>query len=125
MRIVSLGVLLCGLATQAVGQTTDRARIAAKVDSVVASALAGGRAAGMSVAVVRGRDTIVYKGYGLADLEWEVPTPANAIYEIGSVTKQFTAAAILQLQEQGKLSLDDDITKHLPDYNTQGHKISL
>ncbi len=74
---------------------------------------------------MRGRDTLLLKPYGFADLEFDVPTPNDALYEIGSVTKQFTAAAILQLQEQGKLSLADDITKFLPDYPTQGHHITL
>jgi CubicO group peptidase (beta-lactamase class C family) len=54
-----------------------------------------------------------------------VPTPERAIYEIGSVTKQFTAAAILQLQEQGKLSLDDEITKYLPNYPVQGRRVTI
>jgi CubicO group peptidase (beta-lactamase class C family) len=107
------------------GQTRDRARIAAAVDSIVADALKDGRAAGMSVALVRGSDTLVMKGYGFADLEFDVPTPPAAIYEIGSVTKQFTAAAVLLLQEQGKLSLDDELTKHLPDYPTQGRRITI
>ena len=106
-------------------QATDAARIRSAVDSIAAAALAGGRAAGMSIAVVRGRDTLVLKGYGMADLELDVPTPARAVYEIGSVTKQFTAAAILLLAEEGKLSLDDEITKHLPDYPTQGHRITI
>jgi CubicO group peptidase (beta-lactamase class C family) len=106
-------------------QTWDRARIATAVDSIVNDALKGGRAAGMSVAVVRGRDTLVFKPYGYADLEFDVPTPPAAIYEIGSVTKQFTAAAILQLQEQGKLSLDDEITKYLTSYPTQGNRITI
>jgi CubicO group peptidase (beta-lactamase class C family) len=65
------------------------------------------------------------RGYGLADLEFDVPTPDAAIYETGSVTKQFTAAAILQLQEQGKLRLDDELTKYLSDYPTQGHRITI
>ena len=125
MRVLTSALVLCGCAAGLSGQTTDRARIAAKVDSVARAALADGRAAGLSVAVVRGRDTIVLRGYGYADLEWDVPTPNAAIYEIGSVTKQFTAAAILQLMEQGKLSLDDEVTKYLPDYNTQGHRITL
>lgn len=54
-----------------------------------------------------------------------MPTPERAIYEIGSLTKQFTAAAILQLQEQGKLSLDDEVTRYLPDYPTHGHRITI
>src|SRR5690606_22586626 len=94
----------------AVAQGVDRTRLAAAVDSIVADALKDGRAAGMSVAVVRGADTIVLKGYGYAELEHKVPTPDRAVYEIGSITKQFTAAALLQLEAQGKLSLDDDIT---------------
>lgn len=113
------------LPTPAVAQSRDPARVVAAVDSLVAEALKDGRAAGMSVAVVRGRDTIVLKGYGYADLEFDVPTPERAIYEIGSVTKQFTAAAILKLQEQGKLGLDDEVTKYLPDYPTHGHRITI
>ena len=61
----------------------------------------------------------------MADLQLDVPTPRRAIYEIGSVTKQFTAAAILLLAEAGKLSLDDELTKFLTDYPTQGHRITI
>ena len=75
-----------------------------------------GRAAGMSIAVVRGTDTLLIEEFGQADLELGVPTPPDAVYEVGSVTKQFTAAAILLLQEEGTLSLDDPLTKWLPDY---------
>jgi CubicO group peptidase (beta-lactamase class C family) len=79
----------------------------------------------MSVGVVRGKDTLVLKAYGSADLELDVPTPERAIYEIGSVTKQFTSASILLLVEQGKLSLDDELTKYLPDYPTQGNTVTI
>jgi D-alanyl-D-alanine carboxypeptidase len=92
----------------------ERARLASAVDSIAAAALSGGKAAGMSIAVVRARDTVVLRAYGKADLELDVATPDRAVYEIGSVTKQFTAASILQLVEQGKLSLDDEITKYSP-----------
>ena len=106
-------------------QSRDPAVLRSSIDSVVASYLTGGKAAGMSVAVVRGRDTLVMKGYGFADLEFDVPTPDHAIYEIGSVTKQFTASSILLLQERGKLSLDDPLTKYLPQYPMQGHTVTL
>ena len=121
--MVVISALLAASALEA--QTRDRARIAAAVDSMVAAALKTGRVPGMAVAVVRGRDTIVMKGYGLADLEFDVPTPVRGIYEIGSVTKQFTSAAILQLQEQGKLSLDDELTKYLPSYPVNGRRITI
>jgi CubicO group peptidase (beta-lactamase class C family) len=106
-------------------QRANRAATVAAIDSLVAAALKDGRAAGMSVGVLRGDDILVLKGYGKADLELDVATPPNAVYEIGSVTKQFTAAALLLLAEDGKLSLDDDLTKHLPDYPTAGNKIPL
>ena len=117
--------LLLVLAAPLSAQTHDRDIIRTATDSIVADALKGGMAAGMSVAVVRGRDTIVMKGYGKADLEFDVPTPPRAIYEIGSVTKQFTASAILQLRDAGKLSLDDTITKFLPSLNLQGNVVTI
>lgn len=123
--VVRLGLMALVVAPAADAQRANRVATVAAVDSVVATFLSGGRAAGMSVAVVRGNDTLVLKGYGLADLELDVPTPARAVYEIGSVTKQFTAAAVLLLAEEGKLSLDDDLTKHLPDYPTGGQRIPL
>ena len=51
--------------------------------------------------------------------------PADAMFEIGSVTKQFTAAAIPQLRDAGKLSLDDEITKWLPDFDARGNKVTV
>jgi len=125
IRSITLAGVLAGLSTNLDAQPRDRATTVAAIDSVVLSFLRDGRAAGMSIGVIRGRDTLALKGYGKADLELDVPTPARAIYEIGSVTKQFTAAAILLLQDEGKLSLDDEITKHLPDYPTQGHRITV
>jgi CubicO group peptidase (beta-lactamase class C family) len=65
------------------------------------------------------------KSYGKANVEWDVPMPADAMFEIGSVTKQFTAAAILKLRDEGKLSLDDEITKWLPGFNTHGNRVTV
>ena len=125
LTAVVLLLLAVGGALPVQAQRRDRARVAVVVDSLAADALKSGQAAGLTVAVVRGRDTLVLKAYGKADLELDVPTPERAVYEIGSVTKQFTAAAIMQLQEQGKLSLDDEITKYLPSYPVQGHRVTL
>jgi len=95
------------------------------VDSIVEAAMADGRAAGMSVAVARQGRILVDRTYGHADLELDVPTPPDAVYEIGSVTKQFTATALLQLWERGKVNLDADLTTYLPDYPTQGHRVPV
>ena len=74
-----------------------------------------------------GRDgKIIYaKGYGLANLEYDVPLTANSVEEIGSVSKQFTAASVLLLARRGVLSLEDDIRKWLPEVPDFGEKITI
>lgn len=104
---------------------TSRAEMVAILDSIAESPIIEGRVAGLAVAVIHGADTLLWKAYGKADLEWNVPMPAGAVFEIGSVTKQFTAAAILMLRDEGRIDLDADITEYLPDYPTQGHRIPV
>jgi CubicO group peptidase (beta-lactamase class C family) len=66
------------------------------------------------------------KGYGMASLELGVPSAPQMKYLIGSITKQFTAVAILQLEEKGRLSLEDPITKFLPDYPKEtGDRVTI
>lgn len=120
----AVAVVLCVFASPAAAQRS-RAEIVEVLDSIAESPVVEGRVAGLAVAVVRGGDTLLMKGYGKADLEWDVPMPVDAVFEIGSVTKQFTAAAVLKLRDEGKLDLDADITEYLPDYPTQGHRIPV
>src|SRR3954471_21948289 len=101
------------------------ATAATAIDGIVEAPIKAGKVAGASVAVVRRGETIVAKSYGSADLELDVPMPSDASFEIGSVTKQFTAASILLLAERGKLSVDDEVTKLLPDYPTHGEHITI
>lgn len=68
-----------------------------------------------TVLVARGSDVILSEGYGSANLEWDIPNTAATKFRLGSLTKQFTAASILLLEERGKLTLDDPIKKHVPD----------
>jgi CubicO group peptidase (beta-lactamase class C family) len=96
-----------------------------KLDSIAGAGVARNLVVGSVVAVVKGADTILFKAYGKADAEWNVPMSTDAMFEIGSIAKQFTAAAILQLRDQEKLSLDDDLTKWLPDFDTHGNKVTL
>ena len=109
------------------GQIADRAALVAALDSAARAHAADSMVAGVSVAVVRGADTLLLKGYGQVDLEWSVPTPVDggASYEIGSMTKQFTSSAVLQLVREGKLDLDADVTTYLPDLDTHGQAIPL
>jgi D-alanyl-D-alanine carboxypeptidase len=80
---------------------------------------------GAAVIVVKDGQVVFRKGYGMANLELGVPIEPDMIFRIGSITKQFTAVGTLMLMEQGKLSLSDEITKFLPDYPTQGQKITV
>jgi CubicO group peptidase (beta-lactamase class C family) len=116
-------LVVVGPIDDARAQSASRATLAMQIDSLATAALRNGPVAGLSIAVVKGRDTIVMKGYGLADVENDIPATAETVYRIGSITKQFTSAAVMQLVEQGKVSLDDDITKYFPGFSTHGQRI--
>lgn len=78
------------------------------------------------VVLISKKNQIIYKkAFGSANVELNVPMKEEMIFNIASMTKQFTAVAVLQLAEQGKLSLQDEITKYLPDYPTGGQKITI
>lgn len=110
--------------TQARPPIASRSALMAYIDSVATAPVVAGQVSGVAVAVVRGTDTIALKGYGKANLELDVPVAANAIFEIGSISKQFTGAAIMQLVEQGKLSLDDEITKYVR-IDLKGRRVTI
>jgi len=82
-------------------------------------------APGAAVLVAKGDKILYKKAFGLDDLEKKTPLRPDMIFRLGSVTKQFTAVAILQLVQQRKISLKDDITKFIPDYPTQGKIITV
>ncbi len=67
-----------------------------------------------AVLVAKGDRVVLREGFGLANREWDIPATPQTVFRLGSLTKQFTAAAILQLSEQGKLGLDDPISKFYP-----------
>jgi CubicO group peptidase (beta-lactamase class C family) len=117
---LALTTLAAADATAQTGQA-----LAERLDSIAGSAVLANRAVGTAAAVVMGNDTLLMEGYGKAVVEWDVPMPADAMFEIGSAAKQFTAAAILQLRDEGKLSLDDEITKWLPDVDTRGNRVTV
>src|SRR5664279_1302873 len=67
--------------------------------------------------LVAQKGKIIYeKAFGMADREWNIPNTVQSKFEIGSITKQFTSACILQLAEQGKLSLDDKLSNYFADF---------
>ncbi len=104
------------------GGSTDAltARLAAEVSRVFKA-----DAPGAAVIVVKDGRTILREGVGMANLELGVPVRPDMIFRLGSVTKQFTAVAVLMLMEQGKLALTDEVIKFLPDYPTHGQRITI
>lgn len=130
--LFKLGICLAGilLATSvmpdaATGQNGGQSNLTAMLDSVASAYVASSKVAGTSVAVFQGRDTLLNEGYGEADLEHGVPMPRDAVYEIGSITKQFTAAAVLQLAAKDSLNLSAPITEYLPGFDTGSYTITV
>ncbi len=103
----------------------DHAGHVAAIDEIMMAPVREGLIAGASVAVVHQGEPVAFRGYGWANLQLAVPTPEDAIYEIGSITKQFTSAGLLQAQEQGLVDLNADIGTYLPDFPTQGNRITV
>jgi CubicO group peptidase (beta-lactamase class C family) len=85
----------------------------AKVDEYVKGELQKQRIPGLSIVVIKGGQIVLAKGYGLANVEHQVPVKPETIFQSGSVGKQFTATAVMMLVEEGKISLDDKINKYL------------
>ncbi len=84
-----------------------------RVDDLLKGEMSKHQIAGLALTVVKNGRTIKSECYGTANLEWNVPVTKETVFEIGSMTKQFTAACILMLAEEGKLSLDDKISQNL------------
>jgi len=78
-----------------------------------------------AILVARGERILVNKAYGFANIEWKIANTPGTKFRLGSVTKQFTAAAILILEERGKLSIDDPVKAHMPDAPAAWDKITL
>lgn len=96
----------------------------AAVDALFANFTKAG-SPGCALGVYRDGKTVYARGYGLANIEENVPIAPQAVFDIGSTSKQFTAASILLLEQQGKLSIDDDVRKYIPELPDYGQKITI
>jgi D-alanyl-D-alanine carboxypeptidase len=90
--------------------------VEAKIDATAQQDVASGRVVGAAVAVLRDGELVFAKGYGRANVELGAPVNPKTVFRIGSLTKQFTAAAVLLLAEQGKLKIDDKLSLYLPNF---------
>jgi CubicO group peptidase (beta-lactamase class C family) len=114
-------VLLCLLPAFAAAQTPDAA---AKVNEIFAE-WRSQESPGCTVAAAEKGKTLLSRAYGMADLEHDVPITTSTVFEAGSVSKQFTAAAALLLVQQGKLALTDDVRKYVPELPDYGRPLTI
>lgn len=130
MRVVVLSLFLCASsaaptmsAPVSVNQAPSTRGLAARIDTLM-EPWNGEEAPGCSVAVTRAGNVLHAEGYGLANLEHRIPNRADTVFDIGSTSKQFTAAAIQLLARAGTLQLNDDVRRFLPElpasYDTLG-----
>src|SRR5579871_1657273 len=116
-----MSLRLCALLLAAISAL---AQDSARMDQIVQSYASSKRFMG-SVLVARGGDVLFSKGYGAANLEWDIPNFASTKFRLGSITKQFTAASILLLEERGKLKVEDPVKKYLSDAPPAWDKITI
>lgn len=118
------GLLLLTVSEVPPAKAADDQPESKKVDEIFADLTKPG-SPGCALAATRNGKLLYAKGYGLANIEEEVPITPQTVFDIGSTSKQFTAASILLLQKQGKLSINDDVRKYLPELPDYGKKITI
>src|SRR5262245_1922658 len=94
-----------------------------QIDSLAQATLPDWPPPGLSLAVARGETLVIARGYGYADLERRIPATPQTVYHIGSITKEMTAAAVMQLVDAKRLRLDDEISRFVPEYPEPGGQI--
>lgn len=127
-----VGKIGCGIAAYTImlgtycapRATATQDKTSSAVDEVFADYTKPG-SPGCSVAVYRNGRISYAKGYGLANIEEDVPIMPDSVFDIGSTSKQFTASSILLLEKQGKLSVNDNIRKYIPELPDYGHTITI
>src|SRR5882724_9667194 len=115
--------LLCSASVHALQTTNSAASI--DLDAIAQRIIAQEHVVGASVLVARGDRILLHKGYGFADLPLEAPAKDETVYHVVGPMLPFTGIAVMQQVERGKLSLDDDISKFIPEFPLQGHHVTI
>jgi CubicO group peptidase (beta-lactamase class C family) len=100
-------------------QPTEEISLISKLDVIGEAALRDHDYPGLSIVVMKGGEILAARGYGYADLENEISATPETIYPIASLSKHFTAAAIMKLNEQGRVDLNDPVTDYVPAFKDQ------
>ncbi|HEY5086748.1 MAG TPA: serine hydrolase domain-containing protein, partial [Gemmatimonadaceae bacterium] len=117
------GIMVTSRPANAQSESTDQ-QLPGQVDSIANAILASTGVPSASVAVVRHGRVIYAHAYGSAKLDPALAATPEMLYGIGSISKQFTAATILLLQQEGKLSLDDPVSRFVPGL-TRGNEVTI
>src|SRR3954471_13759302 len=124
MRRVLVAMIFCLYGGTAPAQLPASEELGNRVDAVAKQMLSR-HTAGVSVAVARDGRLILARGYGMANVEHSVPVTPETIFHIASISKNILAAVVLQLVDEGRLRLDDDVTKYVPEAPTLGHHVTV
>lgn len=118
MRSITISVFACIISWTAGAQEINLLDSITKkiIDSTYTSLIEKQDVAGLSLAIVDNGKIVYAKGYGFEDVEHQIPANSKSMYRIGSITKSFTAISILQLQQEGKLSVNDELNWHIPEF---------
>jgi CubicO group peptidase (beta-lactamase class C family) len=112
-KIAGVLCFLAVFARAAFGQSSDDDSLSAKADEIVQAEMREQKIPGASLAVMRDGKIIKAAGYGLANVELNVPVTPQRVFHTGSLAKAFTATAVMMLVEEGKIGLDEKISKYL------------
>jgi CubicO group peptidase (beta-lactamase class C family) len=124
IKSLSLFLISFLLLTNCIGQGKQDKKISKTLDELIPERLT--EIAPGCVVMVAKNDKIIYrKEFGMANTELKIPMQADMLFRIGSMTKQFTAIAVLQLVEEGKISLQDSIQKYIRDFPSKDHTITI
>lgn len=117
MALAALFMLMEGCAAQPAPHTSTKISAAIRdAESIAASAVEDRRLPGLTVVVLQEDDSLLARGYGRADVERAEPVNATTVFQLGSISKQFLAALVIALAEDGMLSLDEPVARYLPDF---------
>jgi D-alanyl-D-alanine carboxypeptidase len=119
--VVTIILVACCAIAQAQTLPTE---LSDRVD-VLANKMLSRPVAGISVAIARDGQVVFARGYGMANLDHSIPVTPETVFHIASISKNILSAVVLQLVDERKIDLDEDVTKYVPEAPTQGHRVTM
>ncbi len=123
-KLLLVAIVSLVISLPAFAQNQNGNDVAARADKVFAQ-FDKPTSPGCALAVLKDGQVLYKRGYGMADLDHDIPIKPDTVFHVASVSKQFTAMAILLLAKQGKLSLDDEVRNYIPELRDFGHKLTI